>query len=130
MHGCASMLAMEIFEDSRVISRHDLAAWLRAIADQLDSGGKVFFGAGGTVAVAENVHCELEIESEGSETSIEIEVTWQSAKSESVESAKDTESAESAESSAAEDAAPVAAAVVGVASGRSRRLRRVRRGRS
>ncbi|NUO59511.1 MAG: amphi-Trp domain-containing protein, partial [Hamadaea sp.] len=82
---------MEIFEDSRVISRHDLAAWLRAIADQLDSGGKVFFGAGGTVSVADNVHCELEIESEGPETSIEIEVTWGGTVTESDDAAEDTE---------------------------------------
>ncbi|HEX5595500.1 MAG TPA: amphi-Trp domain-containing protein [Micromonosporaceae bacterium] len=68
---------MDIFEDERVVSRTDLAAWLRQLADQLDSGGKIFFGAAGTVTVADQVRCELEIERESStEISMEIEFTW------------------------------------------------------
>ncbi|WP_157631786.1 amphi-Trp domain-containing protein [Catelliglobosispora koreensis] len=67
---------MEIFEDARKVSRADLAAWLRQMADQLESDGKVRFGAGGSVSVGDEVDCELEIESSGSETSIEIEFSW------------------------------------------------------
>ncbi|HEX5543333.1 MAG TPA: amphi-Trp domain-containing protein [Micromonospora sp.] len=68
---------MDIFEDERVVSRTDLAAWLRQLAGQLESGGKIFFGAAGTVTVADQVRCELEIEQESdSEISMEIEFTW------------------------------------------------------
>ncbi len=67
---------MEIFEDSRTVSRADLAAWLRQMAGQLESDGKVLFGAAGSVAVSDEVHCEFEIESSDDETSIEIEFTW------------------------------------------------------
>jgi amphi-Trp domain-containing protein len=70
------MLRMEIFEDSRTASRADLAAWLRQLAGQLESDGKVLFGAAGSVTVGENVHCELEIDSSDTEGSIEIEFSW------------------------------------------------------
>lgn len=69
---------MDIFEDERMVSRADLAAWLRQLAAQLESEGRIFYGAGGSVAVAEQVECELEIESSkgGTELSVEIEFTW------------------------------------------------------
>jgi amphi-Trp domain-containing protein len=70
---------MEIFEDARTVSRADLAAWLRQMAGQLESDGKVRFGAAGVVTVGDEVHCELEIESSGSEMSIEIEFSWKGA---------------------------------------------------
>ncbi len=69
---------MEIFEDTRVVSRADLAVWLRQLAGQLESG-QIFYRAAGTVTVADQVRCELEIEREsGSEISVEIEFTWSS----------------------------------------------------
>jgi amphi-Trp domain-containing protein len=74
------MTAMDIYNDSRTVSRADLAAWLRQLADQLDSDGHIYFGAAGRVAVADRVECELEIEREsGTELSVEIEFTWTSA---------------------------------------------------
>lgn len=67
---------MDIYEDSRTVSRSDLAAWLRQMADQIDSG-QVFYGAGGAISVADHVECELEIEQEDeNEFSVEIEFTW------------------------------------------------------
>ena len=73
-----NMTGMDIFEDERMVSRADLAAWLRQLAAQLESEGRIFYGAGGSVAVAEQVQCELEIESSkgGTELSVEIEFSW------------------------------------------------------
>lgn len=70
------MIGMEIYEDARTVSRADLAAWLRQLASQLESDAKLFYGAAGTVTVADQVHCELEIEREDGEISVEIEFTW------------------------------------------------------
>lgn len=68
---------MTIYEDSRTVSRTDLAAWLRQLASQLESEGRVFYGAGGAVAVADRVTCELEVEWESEhELSVEIEFSW------------------------------------------------------
>lgn len=69
---------MEIYEDARTVTRGDLAAWLRQLASQLESGAQIFYGAAGTVAVADQVHCELEIEREDGEISVEIEFSWPS----------------------------------------------------
>ncbi|MFI6822832.1 amphi-Trp domain-containing protein [Micromonospora sp. NPDC050187] len=67
---------MDIYEDARTVSRADLAAWLRQLASQLETG-QVFYGAAGTIAVADQVRCELEIEQEDQdEFSIEIEFSW------------------------------------------------------
>ncbi|GGM28148.1 MULTISPECIES: amphi-Trp domain-containing protein [Micromonospora] len=68
---------MDIYEDARTVSRADLAAWLRQVASQLESTGQIFYGAAGTIAVADEVHCELEIEQEDEdEFSVEIEFSW------------------------------------------------------
>ncbi|MEV4628150.1 amphi-Trp domain-containing protein [Micromonospora sp. NPDC049523] len=68
---------MQIYEDARTVSRADLAAWLRQLASQLESGGQIFYGAAGAVTVADQVRCELEIEREGgTEISVEIEFSW------------------------------------------------------
>ncbi|MFD6753674.1 amphi-Trp domain-containing protein [Micromonospora gifhornensis] len=67
---------MNIYEDERTVSRADLAAWLRQVANQLETG-QIFYGAAGTLAVADQVNCELEIEQEGKdEYSVEIEFSW------------------------------------------------------
>ncbi len=67
---------MDIYEDARTVSRADLAAWLRQVASQLETG-QLFYGAAGTIAVADQVHCELEIEQEDKdEFSVEIEFSW------------------------------------------------------
>jgi amphi-Trp domain-containing protein len=71
------MARMHIYEDARTVSRTDLAGWLRQLANQLESGAQIYYGAGGAVAVADQIRCELEIEREdGKETSIEIEFSW------------------------------------------------------
>lgn len=68
---------MDIYEDARTVSRADLVAWLRQLANQLESTGQVFYGAAGTIAVADQVRCELEIEQEDDdEFSVEIEFSW------------------------------------------------------
>ncbi|MGC5051418.1 amphi-Trp domain-containing protein [Micromonospora sp. DT48] len=75
---------MDIYEDERTVSRTDLAAWLRQVASQLESG-QVFYGAAGAITVADEVRCELEIEQEGAdEFSIEIEFSWVNPKAEPV----------------------------------------------
>ncbi|RAO45637.1 hypothetical protein GAR06_03151 [Micromonospora saelicesensis] len=71
------MAGMDIYEDSRTVSRSDLAAWLRQLANQLESDGRLFYGAAGAVTVADTVRCELEIERENeTEVSVEIEFSW------------------------------------------------------
>ncbi|WP_433267441.1 amphi-Trp domain-containing protein [Micromonospora vinacea] len=71
------MADMDIYEDSRTVSRSDLAAWLRQLASQLESDGRLFYGAAGAVTVADTVRCELEIERENeTEVSVEIEFSW------------------------------------------------------
>ncbi|GAB3955162.1 hypothetical protein GCM10027614_63630 [Micromonospora vulcania] len=71
------MAGMDIYEDARTVSRADLAAWLRQLANQLESDGRIFYGAAGAVAVADTVRCELEIERESeTELSVEIEFSW------------------------------------------------------
>ncbi|WP_167524915.1 amphi-Trp domain-containing protein [Micromonospora taraxaci] len=68
---------MDIYEDARTVSRSDLAAWLRQLASQLESDGRIFYGAAGSVSVADTVRCELEIEQESeTEVSVEIEFSW------------------------------------------------------
>lgn len=68
---------MAIYEDERTVSRTDLVAWLRQLADRLESDGQIFYGAAGRLTVADQVHCELEIEREsGSQVSVEIEFSW------------------------------------------------------
>ncbi|MER7420745.1 amphi-Trp domain-containing protein [Micromonospora peucetia] len=68
---------MDIYEDARTVSRADLAAWLRQLASQLETTGHLFYGAAGTIAVADQVRCELEVEQEGTdEFSVEIEFSW------------------------------------------------------
>ncbi|WP_204032346.1 amphi-Trp domain-containing protein [Micromonospora qiuiae] len=94
---------MDIYEDDRTVSRADLAAWLRQVANQLETG-QIFYGAAGTIAVADQVHCELEIEQEGKdEFSIEIEFSWVNPKAsapakpvEEVEKADDAENTDEA----------------------------------
>ncbi|MGW5559021.1 amphi-Trp domain-containing protein [Micromonospora sp. NPDC003944] len=71
------MAGMDIYEDARTVSRSDLAAWLRQLANQLESDGRLFYGAAGSVSVADTVRCELEIEQESeTEVSVEIEFSW------------------------------------------------------
>ncbi|WP_433316512.1 amphi-Trp domain-containing protein [Micromonospora sp. CA-269861] len=71
------MAGMDIYEDARTVSRSDLAAWLRQLAHQLESDGRLFYGAAGAVSVADTVRCELEIEQESeTEVSVEIEFSW------------------------------------------------------
>lgn len=68
---------MDIYEDARTVSRSDLAAWLRQLAHQLESDGRLYYGAAGAVSVADTVRCELEIEQESeTEVSVEIEFSW------------------------------------------------------
>lgn len=71
------MARMDIYEDARTVSRADLAGWLRQLANHLESDGRVYYGAAGAVAVADEVRCELEIERESeTEISVEIEFSW------------------------------------------------------
>ncbi|MFG3642168.1 amphi-Trp domain-containing protein [Micromonospora sp. NPDC047762] len=71
------MAGMDIYEDARTVSRSDLAAWLRQLANQLEADGRLFYGAAGAVSVADTVRCELEIERESeTEVSVEIEFSW------------------------------------------------------
>lgn len=93
---------MDIYEDSRTVSRSDLAAWLRQLANQLESDGRLFYGAAGAVTVADTVRCELEIERESeTEVSVEIEFSWTEPARVTVadeqEPSKDDEAAEPAE---------------------------------
>jgi hypothetical protein len=79
------------------------------MAGQLESDGKVLFGAAGSVTVGYEVQCEFEIESSGSETSIEIEFSWKGAAAKppatGEESGEDEKSgeADAVEDSSAED---------------------------
>ncbi|MER7893829.1 amphi-Trp domain-containing protein [Micromonospora sp. NPDC094482] len=108
------MAGMDIYEDARTVSRADLAAWLRQLANQLDSDGRVYYGAAGAVAVADKVRCELEIERESeTEFSVEIEFSWTQpapvkAADEEEKAAKDDGAAEEQDADAAPEATPQA----------------------
>ncbi|WP_329108763.1 amphi-Trp domain-containing protein [Micromonospora sp. NBC_01699] len=89
---------MQIYEDARTVSRADLAAWLRQLASQLESGGQIFYGAAGAVTVAEQVRCELEIERESAtEISVEIEFSWTAPEAAASADEAETESEEDEE---------------------------------
>jgi amphi-Trp domain-containing protein len=97
---------MDIFEDARTVSRTDLAAWLRQLANQLEDTGQIFYGAAGTVTVADQVQCELEIEAEDDEFSIEIEFSWTKPKAvEATEAAVQSDPAEKSQDAEAEPTA-------------------------
>lgn len=75
------MGSVKLFEDTRTLSRIDLAAWFHELASQLESGRDLSFGEAGTaghVAVADETVRELEIEQskDGSKTKLEIEIEW------------------------------------------------------
>lgn len=72
---------VKLFEESRALSRIDLATWLHDLATQLESGSDLSFGeaeTAGHVAVADETLRELEIEQskDGSRTKLEIEIEW------------------------------------------------------
>lgn len=72
------MNLIEITEKER-LSREDVAARLRAIADMLARHNDVEFDRGGLhfkVRVPDEVQFKLEIEIEEDEREIEIEITW------------------------------------------------------
>ncbi|WP_431729291.1 amphi-Trp domain-containing protein [Verrucosispora sp. TAA-831] len=93
---------MDIYEDERTVSRADLAAWLRQVASQVESG-QVFYGAAGTIAVADQVRCELEIEQEGKdEYSIEIEFSWVNPAAEAEKPKADAEKTDAEKAAATE----------------------------
>jgi amphi-Trp domain-containing protein len=99
------MADMDIYEDSRTVSRSDLAAWLRQLANQLESDGRLFYGAAGAVTVADTVRCELEIERENeTEVSVEIEFSW--TEPAPVKAAEEEEPAKAEDEAEPADAAP------------------------
>jgi amphi-Trp domain-containing protein len=100
---------MHIYEDARTVSRADLAAWLRQLANQLESGAQIFYGAAGAVTVADQVRCELEIERDGdAELSVEIEFSWVNPKAAEPASTSSQPDGADAEEDDAEETEPTA----------------------
>jgi amphi-Trp domain-containing protein len=72
-------MAEEYFEYEAYRTRGEIAAHLRAIADELNGGGPITFAAGShTISVTppERSWFELEVECERDEVEIEIELEW------------------------------------------------------
>lgn len=72
---------MKIFEmsEERTLKREEAARVLRELADSLARHNEVEFERNGlrmTVAVADEVKLEIELEIETDERSLEIEITW------------------------------------------------------
>jgi amphi-Trp domain-containing protein len=79
-----------LFESERMSSLSDVAAYLRTVADNLDSGESVTLEAGGesvTLDPPETVEFEVKAEHEGpegnGELSLELELEWDENSSES-----------------------------------------------
>jgi len=71
----------KIYEDHSTLSRPELAAELRLIADQLEADGEVTYGRGataGSVRVPAQFSREVEVErtKHGAEVKVEIEFKW------------------------------------------------------
>ncbi|WP_157121145.1 amphi-Trp domain-containing protein [Nocardia miyunensis] len=67
------------YRDHRTLTRAELAAELRRLADDLDAGGELgYAGMGGAVSVPQQVMRELEIERSKDDTGwkVEVEFTW------------------------------------------------------
>ena len=72
---------MDIFEIERkeTMSREEVAARLRKLADMLATNNDIEFEQGGTkmkVHVADEVHVKVELEVESDERELEIELKW------------------------------------------------------
>lgn len=70
---------VELYEEELETTRQDAARRLRAIADQLEAGGSLTLGSDGEAVVAEvpdDVELEIELEREGDETTLELEISW------------------------------------------------------
>jgi len=73
-----------LFESESKQSREDIAAYLRQVADSLDSGGEISLSSGGdsvTVDPPQQSEFEVKVEREGPEggpyeRSIELELEW------------------------------------------------------
>jgi amphi-Trp domain-containing protein len=73
-----------LFQFEQTMSRSDVAAYLREVADKLDAGGALEFAAGGhatSVAVPERLQFEVDVERDrheqgASELEIEFELEW------------------------------------------------------
>ncbi|MFC7141933.1 amphi-Trp domain-containing protein [Halosimplex aquaticum] len=73
-----------IFEDERVMTRADVASYLRTVADRLDAGESLTLETGTdsvTVDVPNDVEFEVKVEREGpadgpGELGLELELEW------------------------------------------------------
>lgn len=74
------MAEEKIHKEERLLSRADVAAELRRLADELEAGGTITYGTGGSLAVPEQLEREFEIEREDKggkiEYEVEIELKW------------------------------------------------------
>jgi amphi-Trp domain-containing protein len=88
------MTHVKIHEDHRTLSRAELAAELRRVASQLESGGTLSYGEAGSIAVPEQIQREVEIEQtkDGAGYKFDIEIKWTAVPSRAHAAALDTES--------------------------------------
>ncbi|MGV0632917.1 amphi-Trp domain-containing protein [Mycolicibacillus trivialis] len=74
------MAEEKIHKEERLLSRADVAAELRRLADELEAGGTITYGTGGSLTVPEQLEREFEIEREDKggkiEYEVEIELKW------------------------------------------------------
>ncbi|OBJ72575.1 amphi-Trp domain-containing protein [Mycobacterium sp. 1274756.6] len=68
------MAEEKIHKEERLLTRADVAAELRRLADELDAGGTITYGTGGSLSVPDQLEREFEIEREDKGSSIEYEV--------------------------------------------------------
>ncbi|HTM85763.1 MAG TPA: amphi-Trp domain-containing protein [Mycobacterium sp.] len=67
----------KIHKEKRMTNRAGVAAELRRLADELESGGNISYGAGGSLAVPDQLEQEFEIEREDRGSSVEYEVEFE-----------------------------------------------------
>lgn len=66
-------------EQKATLSRQEAARWLADLAKAMGEGGTVevaLAGAPVTLQLADELHCELELEPHGDEMELEIEFKW------------------------------------------------------
>lgn len=68
------MAEEKIHKEERLLTRADVAAELRRLADELDAGGTITYGTGGSLSVPDQLEREFEIEREDKGSNIEYEV--------------------------------------------------------
>ncbi|HEY2190891.1 MAG TPA: amphi-Trp domain-containing protein [Actinomycetospora sp.] len=73
------MMSADEIEQKTTLSRQAVARWLADLAAAIERGGTLELALAGppvTLTLPEEFRCELEVEPQGDEIELEIELTW------------------------------------------------------